>query len=159
MRNRIPFVLLLMTVATGCRFYGSAETVEVGKTEIQALIGWADTERQRLDADHAALLAAGHTVAASAVSDLAGRWVGVVEHWQEQAAGLQDSGSHRDVRRALAGMISERQRHEDAYVRILASLGGAAPIKEARSQVEPTHYRRAHYRADRRGLRDILSTP
>lgn len=157
MLERFSIVLLLMTFATGCRFYGTSETVDAGKTEIQALVSWADTERQRLDADQTALSSAGNTSAASAVSDLAGRWVVVTEYWKEQAAALQASGSHREVRRALAGMISERQRHEDAYMRILASVGGGVPQKVARSQFEPTFYQRVHYRADRRGLRDILT--
>ena len=156
MLERFPVVLLLLIFATGCRFYGTAETIEAGNIEIQALVGWAETESQRIEADQAALLEAGYASTASAVSDLAGRWIGVTEFWKQQAAALGDSGSHREVRRALAGMISERQRHEDAYVRILASLGGAAIQKAARSQFEPTFYQRVHYRADRRGVRDIL---
>jgi uncharacterized membrane-anchored protein len=149
-------VLIFVFLLTGCRFYGSPEAVDLARTEFRAMISWSETELKRLDGDRTALETAGSPEAAEVVAELAAGLSGQAEYWTAQSAGLEDNSSFRDVRRALSGMISERQRHEDAYARVVAALGGAAPARTARSQFEPTHYQRIHYRADRRGIRDIL---
>ncbi len=157
MKSRTAFTTLLVVVSlSGCRFYGSAETVAGAKVEISNMLAWAGTEADRLAADREALQAGGHAASALALSDLEGRLAALKADWSDLAASVEASSSHRTVRHALSGMISERQRHEDAYVRVIAALGGTAAVHGARLSLEPTFWVRAAHRADRRGVRDVL---
>ncbi|NNE68887.1 MAG: hypothetical protein HKN29_00835 [Rhodothermales bacterium] len=127
MRTNLLLSLGVLVLLSGCRMYGGHGSEAATYAQIQEALERYEDRADRLQGDHDAVMAAaaGNAAlasAAEATAALVNAQAETLEFHRATVASVSDGSSYRKLNRALGAMVTEQQRIEDQYRRIVAQV-------------------------------------
>lgn len=127
MRTTALLSFVVLFLVSGCRMYGGHGSAEATYAQIGEALERYEDRAERLQGEHQAVLTAAAAnpdlaSAAEATGALVMAQAETLEFHRATAGSVSDGSSYRVLNRALGAMVTEQQRIDDQYARIVAHV-------------------------------------